>query len=265
MTLRLILGATLALFILPVRAEDYLATLKVGKEVYTGVTVTSVTATDVYFSHNGGLGNAKLKDLAPELKTRFRFNPGRAKERQQQQAEGNAIYTKHLKDAGDSAREGLTPEDPADDIDQLRPRGMGLHGAKHSFLNQPTPSIEIEKWLTKKPDLAGKFVLVDFWATWCGPCRQSIPHLNELSRKFAGRLVVIGLSDESEVAVRKMASPKIDFSIAIDTQHRTLRTAGVRNIPHALLIDPSGIVRFEGHPDSLDEKPLEMLMAKHPA
>ena len=52
----------------------------------------------------------------------------------------------------------------------------------------------VEKWLTDAPDLNGKFVLVDMWATWCGPCRRSIPHLNELYAKFKDRLVVIGLS-----------------------------------------------------------------------
>ena len=59
-----------------------------------------------------------------------------------------------------------------------------------------------------------------------------------------------------------MKNPRIDYAIAIDTQHRTKSEAEVRAIPHTLLIDPNGIVRFEGHPAYLNEQNLEMLLAR---
>ena len=65
-----------------------------------------------------------------------------------------------------------------------------------SFLNQKAPELVVEKWLAKEPDRKGKFVLIDFWATWCPPCRKAIPELNGLQKKFGDKLVVIGLSDE---------------------------------------------------------------------
>src|SRR4051812_26135981 len=77
-----------------------------------------------------------------------------------------------------------------------------------SVLNQKAPENGVEKWLTGQPETKGKFVLIDFWATWCPPCRESIPELNEIQRKFAGKLVVIGLSDETEARVRAMTTPK---------------------------------------------------------
>ena len=59
-----------------------------------------------------------------------------------------------------------------------------------------------------------------------------------------------------------MNNPKIEYAIAIDTQHRTESEVEVRAIPHTLLIDPNGIVRFEGNPAYLNEKNLEMLLTK---
>ncbi len=117
-----------------------------------------------------------------------------------------------------------------------------------SFLNQKAPKFEAEKWLTKVPDTKGKFVLIDFWATWCGPCRKAIPELNAIHKKFGDKLVVIGLSDETESDVKKMQEPKIDYFVAIDTKARMKNAVEVKGIPHVMILDPTGVVRWEGFP-----------------
>jgi len=117
-----------------------------------------------------------------------------------------------------------------------------------SFLGKPAPEFAVEKWLTAEPARKGKFVLIDFWATWCGPCRKAIPELNALHKQFGDRVVVIGVSDEAEEKVRALKDPRIEYASAIDTQGRMKKALGVKGIPHVILVDPAGVVRWEGFP-----------------
>lgn len=117
-----------------------------------------------------------------------------------------------------------------------------------SWLWAEAPKLVVEKWLGPEPDRKGKFVLIEFWATWCRPCRLSIPKLNEFHRRFADDLVVIGITDEDEAAVRKMIEPRIEFPLAIDTKARMKDRLSVMGIPHAILIEPGGFVVWEGFP-----------------
>jgi thiol-disulfide isomerase/thioredoxin len=117
-----------------------------------------------------------------------------------------------------------------------------------SVLGEKGPKLLVEQWLTPKPNTAGKFVLIDFWATWCPPCRKAIPELNGYQKKYADRLVVIGISDETASDVRKLKSPKLEYASAIDTKARTKNELKVTGIPHVIIMDPQGIVRWEGFP-----------------
>ena len=136
-----------------------------------------------------------------------------------------------------------------------------------SFLNKKAPDLVVEKWLTPEPNRQGKFVLIDFWATWCPPCRKAIPELNAFQAKFRDKLVVIGLSDESEAKVKGLQEPPIQYASAIDPQGRMKKTVAVTGIPHALLLDPDGIVRWEGFPllegYELTAKVIAEIIAKH--
>ena len=127
------------------------------------------------------------------------------------------------------------------------------------------PEFVVEKWLTDKPETKGKYVLLEFWATWCGPCRRSIPLLNTFHRKYKDELVVIGISDETEADVRKLKSPQIEYYSAIDTKARTKKAVGVWGIPHVLIIEPGGAVIWQGFPllkdYELTEETIEKILA----
>lgn len=136
-----------------------------------------------------------------------------------------------------------------------------------SVLNEQAPELIVEKWISKQPDAKGKFVLIDFWATWCGPCRTYIPVLNEIQKKYADQLVVIGVSDETAEVVEAFNNPKINYFEAIDPQKRIHNELQVKGIPHAILIDPKGIVRWEGFPllsgNQLTDKVIKALLEKY--
>ena len=110
------------------------------------------------------------------------------------------------------------------------------------------PEFVVEKWLTGEPDHRGKFVLIEFCATSDAPCRAAIPELNQFQAEFRDHLVVIGITDEPEDVVRKMTGTKIEYTVAVDTQSRTRKAMEVTGIPHILIVDLRGIVRWEGFP-----------------
>lgn len=117
-----------------------------------------------------------------------------------------------------------------------------------SFINKKAPELVVEEWLSNTPETEGKFILIDFWATWCGPCIRAIPELNVFQKEFKEDLVVIGISDESKQLVSKFKRAKMEYYSAIDTKKRMQRTLEVAGIPHCIIIDPNGFIRWEGWP-----------------
>jgi cytochrome c biogenesis protein CcmG/thiol:disulfide interchange protein DsbE len=136
-----------------------------------------------------------------------------------------------------------------------------------SFLNEKAPELVVEEWISEQPDTKGKFILIDFWATWCGPCRKAIPELNVFQEKFKDNLVIIGISDQSKEKVINFNSPKIEYYNAIDTKKILNNLYEVKGIPHCVLIDPKGIVRWEGYPslegEELTEKVISEIITKY--
>jgi thiol-disulfide isomerase/thioredoxin len=89
---KILIVLTVAASALAGRADEQLPMLAVGGQTYTNVTVTSVSATDIFFTSAGGMGNAKLKNLSPELQKHFKFDPDKAKAAELKQADNQAKF-----------------------------------------------------------------------------------------------------------------------------------------------------------------------------
>src|ERR1700757_77516 len=87
----------------------------------------------------------------------------------------------------------------------------------------------------------GKTVLVDFWASWCGPCRQSFPWMNGLEKRYGDKglaIVAVNLDKDREFADNFLAEVPAEFTVAFDPSGRTAESYKVKAMPTTFLISP---------------------------
>ena len=145
-------------------------------------------------------------------------------------------------------------------------------------VGDPAPKLQVGEWVQGEPVRefdANHVYIVEFWATWCGPCRASIPHLNELAEKFKNKgVIAIGQDvweeDHSAVApfVKKMGD-KMTYRVTLDNgtgragdmSDTWMKAAGQNGIPTAFVINKQGRIAWIGHPMRLTEQLLEEILA----
>jgi thiol-disulfide isomerase/thioredoxin len=137
-------------------------------------------------------------------------------------------------------------------------------------LGDKAPALAVSEWIKGKPvDVTtadGKNVyVVEFWATWCAPCLQSIPHLTEMQKEFKAKNVTfIGISKEERNTVKpfvdKMGN-KMDYNVALDKDGATykayMEAFGIQGIPYAFIVDQNGRIVWHDHPMASFDKALE--------
>ena len=94
-------------------------------------------------------------------------------------------------------------------------------------------------------DLRGKVVIIDFWATWCAPCRRSLPRLADLEANKKGvRVLAVNVDDERINAVEFIKQHNVKITSVYDVKKDVAGSYDVPAMPSALIVDRSGIVRF---------------------
>ena len=145
-------------------------------------------------------------------------------------------------------------------------------------VGDPAPALSVGKWskgTAVKGFEKGQVYVVEFWATWCGPCKESIPHLTEMAKKFKGKVSFIGVSvfeteNPADTSYYKKVDDfvktmgkKMEYNVAIDDKKGSMaknwmEAANQDGIPTAFIVGKDGKIAWIGHPmagleDTLDK------------
>jgi thiol-disulfide isomerase/thioredoxin len=153
--------------------------------------------------------------------------------------------------------------------------------AKPAELNvgDKAPALQVASFIKGAPITSyepGMVYVVEFWATWCGPCIRMFPHLSELQQQYEGKVRIVGVNiwerpyDDKTLGkvttfVEKQGD-KMAYTVAFDgpdkkTDAAFMQATGQNSIPAAFIVDQNGVVAWMGHPGGMDE-PLAQIVGK---
>lgn len=164
-----------------------------------------------------------------------------------------AIANAQLEASGIEAPEPGMPEIPAEvyaAADWPKVNDGNLNALDYQGKELPI-ALGGEQWLTEKIDLEGKVLVLDFWATWCGPCRKAMPELDRLQKQYKDELVVIGMGGQNDpiANVKKfIRSSKESYTHLYDENRAINNALQIRAIPHVVVISTDGVIRWQGNP-----------------
>ena len=126
--------------------------------------------------------------------------------------------------------------------------------AQGAVVGLPVPDVSLPGWVgpaspaaSRLSELKGKLVYVDFWASWCAPCKQSFPWMNEMQRKYGARglqIVAINVDAKRSDADAFLAKGAPAFALAFDSKGESAKTLGVKAMPTSVLVAPDGRVLY---------------------
>ena len=99
----------------------------------------------------------------------------------------------------------------------------------------------------KLSEFRGKVVLINYWATWCGPCRQELPELDKIHKQFSAKgftMLGINIDNKPKNAIKMLKRLKIKFPVVFDPKKKVSEQMNVDAMPFTILVDQSGVARY---------------------
>ncbi len=139
--------------------------------------------------------------------------------------------------------------------------------ASPALANEPAPNFTLKSLSGKNmklSEMAGNVVLINFWASWCGPCREEMPLLNALHKKYQplGFTVLgVNVEEQSKNAKGFLSNTPVDFPILLDNQNQVSRLYDVVAMPTTVLVDRDGNMRYlhKGYKPGDEDKYVKMV------
>lgn len=143
-------------------------------------------------------------------------------------------------------------------------------------IGDPAPPLHLRAWLKGKPVQQfdkGQVYILEFWATWCVPCKAAMPRLSVVAGKYRGKVTIIGIDvyERETTSIRKIKAfvdsmgNRMDYQVAAEDSNFMAKTwlhaAGERSIPHTIVVNQEGRLAWIGHPKDLD-KVLPQIVSK---
>src|SRR5580700_4060509 len=182
--------------------------------------------------------------------------------------DGRALAYLKQDEAAKARFEEFAKMSPPDNIDRQRAlRFITYPELARAKMAPPFSVTTLDGQRVSMDELKGKVVLIDFWATWCGPCREALPHMKDIAKKFNGQpLVILSVSlDENEQTWKEfVAKNGMDWAQYRDAgfEGPVARSFAVTAIPHTFTIDVDGVLQDEHIGDAAIEGKLKKLVAR---
>jgi thiol-disulfide isomerase/thioredoxin len=140
-------------------------------------------------------------------------------------------------------------------------------GASADIVGQPAPDFALRSMKGPSVRLSehlGEVVVINFWATWCGPCRQEMPLLDELYGKYsqAGLILLsVNIDEATGPAIEMAQTLEVSYPVLFDTRKEVSRAYDVSTMPLTVLVDRAGVVRYvsEGYKPGYEKRYTEKL------